>query len=369
MPAVISDENFEVRKITTAVFANASLGHYSDHCRSAAQVVKSYKHSMKFFYLSSHDIRFKHIMDVQLKTYLEERCVNSSKSAILSTLCQCTKQVAEILAETTVHVVGSANVFGDPQLTVDVRADDAIFDTLTRSSLVSFAASEEQPDMRELTPDGEFMVVFDPLDGSSIVDCNWSVGSIFGVFLTNSSHSLTGVRGRDQVMSAVSIYGPRTCVIVALPGVGAFETTLVNNEWVITSEFSSISSNAKIFSPANLRATQDLPGYQSLVNEWMAQRLTLRYTGGMVPDIASILLKGNGIFCSPVSAKAPAKLRLVFECAPIALIIETAGGAALNDGSGSPILDIPIKSMDERVGIVCGSSDEVNRAVSAIRSA
>lgn len=88
-----------------------------------------------------------------------------------------------------------------------------------------------------------------------------------------------------------------------------------------------------------------------------------------MPDIASILLKGNGIFCSPVSTKAPAKLRLVFECAPIALIIETAGGAALNEGSGSPILDIPIKSMDDRVGIVCGSSDEVTRAVSAIRSA
>jgi sedoheptulose-bisphosphatase len=87
----------------------------------------------------------------------------------------------------------------------------------------------------------------------------------------------------------------------------------------------------------------------------------------MVPDVAAILVKKNGIFCSPVSGKAPAKLRLVFECAPIAKIIETAGGKALSGReSGESVLDIRIQSMDDRVGIVCGSSDEVVSAVDSI---
>ena len=287
-------------------------------------------------------------------------------SDLIEALCQCASAVADILAFTPVHHVGTSNQFGDAQLSVDVQSDQKIFDILTCSGLVSHAASEEEPQLRPLSPGGKYVVCFDPLDGSSIVDCNWSVGSIFGVWET----SPIGLTGRDQVLAALAIYGPRTTLIVAQRDASVIELTRTSsqNEWMKTNEFMNIiQPNAKIFSPANLRSAQDLAGYSTLMESWMAQRLTLRYTGGMVPDIASILIKKNGIFCSPVSDKAPAKLRLVFECAPIAFIVEAAGGRALTGrNSTESVLDIVIQSTDDRIGIICGSRNEVEKAVGAI---
>lgn len=288
--------------------------------------------------------------------------------SLIRVLCDCTAAVSEILATTPVDHVGTANKFGDQQLTVDVDSDAKIFELLATSGLVSHAASEEEPEMRRLSQGGKFIVCSDPLDGSSIIDCNWSVGSIFGAWKCGGSGSLIGRTGRDQVLAAMAVYGPRTTLICATDDLVFELTKMGSNEWKVSSSFSAcIRPTAKIFSPANLRAAQDLPGYSALVDEWMRNRLTLRYTGGMVPDVASILTKKNGIFCSPVSEKAPAKLRLVFECAPIAKIIETAGGKALSGRTeNESILDIKIRSMDDRVGIVCGSSDEVDKAVARV---
>lgn len=297
-------------------------------------------------------------------SYLSSRGIDSDRSKLISTLADCTSAVADILARTPVHHVGTSNQFGDAQLSVDVQSDMKIFEILAASGLVSHAASEEEPELRCLG-DGQFTVCFDPLDGSSIVDCNWAVGSIFGVW---GSGPVIGRTGRDQVLSAMAIYGPRTTLIVATSG-AVFEVTRVSaSEWTVTNEFEKgIAKDAKIFSPANLRSAQDLPGYATVIDKWMSKRLTLRYTGGMVPDVGSILIKGNGIFCSPVSGKAPAKLRLVFECAPIAYIIETAGGTALTGrNSSESVLDVSIESMDHRIGIVCGSTTEVLNAVSSI---
>jgi sedoheptulose-bisphosphatase len=297
-------------------------------------------------------------------SYLSSRGIDSDRSQLISTLADCTSTVADIIARTPVHHVGTSNQFGDAQLSVDVQSDQKIFELLAASGLVSHAASEEEPELRSFG-DGQFTVCFDPLDGSSIVDCNWAVGSIFGVW---RSGSVIGRSGRDQVMSAMAIYGPRTTLIVATSGF-VFELTRSSlNEWTVTNEFEKgIAKDAKIFSPANLRSAQDLPGYATVIDKWMSKRLTLRYTGGMVPDVSSILIKGNGIFCSPVSGKAPAKLRLVFECAPIAYIIESAGGSALTGrSSDESVLDVSIQSMDDRIGIVCGSTTEVLNAVCSI---
>ena len=297
--------------------------------------------------------------------FLNEKNLEINLVNLVKVLTQCTGAVADILARTPVHHVGTSNVFGDAQLSVDVQSDEKIFEILSHSGLVSHAASEEEPELRSLSPDGKFTVCFDPLDGSSIVDCNWAVGSIFGVW---KAGPVLRRSGRDQVLAAVAVYGPRTTLIVAT-GSTVFEVSRVEeNRWIITNEFETkIAEIAKIFSPANLRSSQDLPGYASVIDEWMTKRLTLRYTGGMVPDVASILIKGNGIFASPVSTKAPAKLRLVFECAPIAYIVEAAGGRALSGRSTSEsVLDVVIESMDDRVGIVCGSRGEVDKTVESI---
>jgi sedoheptulose-bisphosphatase len=114
----------------------------------------------------------------------------------------------------------------------------------------------------------------------------------------------------------------------------------------------------RYFAPANLRAAAEDAKYMELVNHFIAQRYTLRYSGGLVPDVVHALVKGHGIYISPVTGVSKAKLRRAFELAPIALIIECAGGSAL-DEHGTRILDHVIKSLDERGGLICGTKEEV----------
>lgn len=303
--------------------------------------------------------------------YLESKNVDEDLTRLIQLLAKCTEGVSEIIKRSPVQPTGTANAFGDLQLSLDIQSDELIFDLLSScADLVAYAASEESPDLRLISSTGKFTLVFDPLDGSSIVDCNWTVGSIFGVF--QSSPTIVGMCGRDQLMSAVSVYGPRTTLIIAVPQrLLVFEATLVSSShWVITNEFvNGINNDAKFFSPANLRSASELSGYANLIDEWSTQRrLTLRYTGGLVPDVVGILIKGSGIFCSPVSLGAPAKLRLVFECAPIALIVETAGGVALTGEKNEKplLLDKVISSLDDRAGIICGSRNEVLHALDVI---
>ena len=116
-----------------------------------------------------------------------------------------------------------------------------------------------------------------------------------------------------------------------------------------------------MFAPGNLRATKFRPDYLKLVNWWMEQQYTLRYSGGMVPDINSILVKGKGIFSYPGYEPdcVDGKLRLVFECGPMAYLMEQAGGAA-SDGK-QRIVEKKIESLTQRTPIFIGSKEEVKR--------
>eukprot|EP00920_Eleutheroschizon_duboscqi_P001118 GHVT01002669.1.p1 GENE.GHVT01002669.1~~GHVT01002669.1.p1 ORF type:complete len:146 (+),score=38.28 GHVT01002669.1:410-847(+) len=124
------------------------------------------------------------------------------------------------------------------------------------------------------------------------------------------------------------------------------------------------SAGAKIFAPANLRASQDLPAYKELIEDWMAKRYTLRYSGGLVPDVYQMFVKGQGIFCNPASAKAPAKLRLCYEVAPIANLIEAAGGKT-SSGKES-LLDVAIEHMDQRSPFIGGTAEEVDKILACL---
>ena len=298
---------------------------------------------------------------MSIEEWLSVRGVDKDVAGLVTVLSTCVREVGDILANSPVGHVGTQNAFGDAQLSVDVLGDEKIFQLLTDSRLVRMAASEEQPELRLLSPEGKFTVCFDPVDGSSIVDCNWAVGSLFAVW---GGEGVVGKCGRDQVLSAMAVYGPRTTLIVAIAEIDqVFELTLVRSQWVVTAERLVLDGQrVKIFSPANLRSANDLPSYQSLLCDWQSRKLTLRYTGGLVPDIAGLLVKGGGIFCSPVSPSAPAKLRLVFECLAVGLIVELAEGAAF-DGDGNCLLDVRIQGTDQRAGLVAGSREEVDRVV------
>lgn len=268
-------------------------------------------------------------------------------------------KITEALRVNLVTVNDQSNTFGDVQLTVDVIADNLLWDLAKTSSLVYEASSEEEPEIVKTNSDGQYVLCWDPLDGSSIVDNNWAVGTIVGVW--DKSTGLIGATGNDQVMSLVALYGPRTTVFMTMDD-GVYEFTLgAGNQWICSREKIEISKDCKIFAPANLRAAQEVAGYAKLIDHYMTNRYTLRYSGGLVPDVCQQFTKRQGVFCNPTSKASPAKLRLAFEAAPFGRLVEMAGGKTSDGVSGNSVLDVKIEAVDQRTALAIGSANEVDR--------
>lgn len=307
-----------------------------------------------------------------LDDVLNEKCADEQVRAVIKDMLDACADITEALRTALVTVEGSANTFGDAQLSVDVIADNLMWDACKDSPVIREGASEEDPEVRDTDTDGngEFTVCWDPLDGSSIVDNNWAVGTMIGIW--PKSTGLIGATGRDQVTSLVALYGPRTTVLVALDD-GTYEFSYgctpegcqlpdgTWEPWICSRDKIEIQKDCKIFSPANLRATQDVPGYKKLIDHYMAERYTLRYSGGLVPDVYQQFTKTQGIFSNPTSPTSPAKLRLAFEAAPFALLVEKAGGKSSDGVSGGSILDVQINAVDQRTPLCIGSANEVDR--------
>lgn len=307
-----------------------------------------------------------------LDDILTTKCEDKQVQKVIKDMLDVCADITEALRTALVTVEGSMNDFGDAQLSVDVIADQLIWDAVKASSVVREGASEEDPIVRDVDEggEGEFTVCWDPLDGSSIVDNNWAVGTMMGIW--PKSTGLIGAKGSDQVTSLVALYGPRTTVLVALDD-GTYEFTygctpegcqLPDGSWepwICSRKNVMIKEDSKIFSPANLRAAQDLPGYKNLIDHFLTERYTLRYSGGLVPDVYQQFTKEQGVFCNPTSEGSPAKLRLAFEAAPFGLLVEKSGGKTSDGVTGNSILDVEITAVDQRTAICIGSSNEVDR--------
>ena len=203
---------------------------------------------------------------------------------------------------------------------------------------------------------------------SSILSSNFSVGSIFALWPSNNP--LLSLTGRDVVLSAVAVYGPKTIVLVAIPPDSynpsgtVKEFTLSgtsSDKWSLTSPNLSIPQTPthKTFAFGNLRCTSTSPKYKSLLDYYLSNNYTLRYTGGMVPDVCQIVLRSGGIFTNCSSREAKAKLRYLYEVAAMAVLVVTAGGAAVTE-DGRDMLDVRVDDFDLRVGGCLGSKDEVD---------
>ena len=291
-------------------------------------------------------------------------------------------------------------------------ADAIIFRRLRQCSAAASASSEETTDIVPLRPaggagGGGYSIAFDPLDGSSIVDANFAVGSIFGVW---RGATPLGQTGRDQAAAAYSVYGPRTLFVVAYADGGGNKVVQQyvqqrrrrrqqdgqqqdgqqvdhhhqqqqqqqqqqdggggdgdggDTRWVLQRAHAGLQ-HTKIIAPANLRAAADNAAYRALVDTWIARGYKLRYSGGMVPDVHHILAKGGGVFCNPASARSPAKLRLLYECAPLAFVVEAAGGAS-HCGRGS-VLDLPVNGTGAKATIAVGTREDVETCLEAMRA-
>jgi len=273
------------------------------------------------------------------------------------------EEIAELIAYGETHHTDTSNHFGDKQLQLDVLSDEIMFTNLRNSQRVKYALSEEEPVPQDMGGE-QFIVTFDPLDGSSIVDVNWAVGTIFAIW-PSESNKLIGYTGHKIVSSGIAIYGPRTTVVkYNVENEKVQELTLKKNEkgehvWQTTKEELKIAEKTKIFAPANLRATSDNSAYNELFEFWKSNKYTLRYTGGLVPDISQILIRGNGVFSNASSEGAPAKLRFLYEVAPVSFLVEKAGGKS-TDGKKS-ILDVEVVSYVMKSTLCLGSAEEVDR--------
>ncbi|OAA65688.1 sedoheptulose-1,7-bisphosphatase [Niveomyces insectorum RCEF 264] len=317
-------------------------------------------------------------------------------SSVLPALLDSIASIATSLrASHHVVLAGGTNAFGDDQLNVDVTAEHIVRAALAGCPSVATASSEEDPVERATTtpvapvvpaitaapainePAQEvYTVAFDPLDGSSIIAPNWTVGTIVGIW-----DGATALRKRPadgQIAAVLGIYGPRTSALVALriPGAAAtpqccLELGLAETGcWEVVrpavrlAPLSSVTT--RYFAPANARAAAEDERYRDLILRYITDKYALRYSGGLVPDVMHMLVKGHGIYLSPVTAASTAKLRRLYELCPIALILECAGGTAVDAADFRAVLDVPVESTDERVGLVCGTAEEVAKAVSQL---
>ena len=216
---------------------------------------------------------------------------------------------------------------------------------------------------------GDYLLIFDPIDGSSNVDVNGVVGTIFSVLKApqgNLSESDFLKPGREQVCAGYAIYGPQTTLVLTLGhGVSAF-TPDEAGQWIQTKATMSIPVVTREFAINMSNQRHWHAGVRRYIDECIAGTdgargvdFNMRWLASMVGDVHRILTRG-GIFLYPGDAKRPnGKLRLMYEANPIALLIEQAGGQA-TDGVNR-ILDIQPSGLHQRTGVVLGSTEEVRR--------
>lgn len=270
-------------------------------------------------------------------------------------------QISTVLRFHGANKVSSFNKFGEQQLDVDLETDSIIYEELKKTGMVYSALSEEKPFPNLLSEDGQYIVTFDPLDGSSIVDTNFAVGSIFAIW---EKEEIKGITGRKIIGSLLAIYGNRLTVLYYNTGSKQVDEMCYqrfDNEkrWVHDRENLRIGEIASLFAPGNLGSVPYHPGYEKTVNNFIKRGCKLRYSGGMAPDIYQIFIKGHGIFMYPnAPPKFQAKLRLLYECAPLAFLAEAAGGKAVT-GDGEDVLDVVCTDYEQRCGIIVGSSKDV----------
>ena len=252
--------------------------------------------------------------------------------------------------------IGDTNSSGENQLKLDVKSDYIIEEAFKNVSIVKDLISEEKEGVFALHEDGKYTVCYDPLDGSSLADVNLSVGSIFGIYEGNP-------QGSNLVASAYAVYGPRIELVIATRYGKPKHYRVINEEFTFIDEL-SLNPKGKLNAPGGTQQNW-LPHHKAFVDGLFAQGYRLRYSGGMVPDLHQILLKGGGIFSYPATSDVPnGKLRQLFEVMPFALVYEQAGGKAIND-KNQRLLELVPSHPHDTTPCFFGSEYEINELIKA----
>jgi len=268
--------------------------------------------------------------------------------------------------------VGSTNYFGEQQQKLDVFANEKLIQALDHTGKICGMASEEVDEVIQVPskyPKGRYLVVFDPLDGSSNIDVNISIGTIFGIYRRLSDEMENGCAndflqpGRDLVAAGYVIYGSSTMFVYTTGyGVNGFTLDPTVGEFILSHPDIKIPEEGNIYSVNegnSYRWDIKIKEYVEFLKSYDKRQYTLRYIGSLVSDFHRNLLKG-GIFLYPADSKNPkGKLRILYEANPLAFIIRQAGGLA-TDGK-QDILDIVPESLHQRTPLIIGSKFEVRK--------
>jgi fructose-1,6-bisphosphatase I len=280
-------------------------------------------------------------------------------------------------------VLGSTqteNVQGEIQKKLDVISNEILLQANEWGGHLAAMASEEMETIHPIPnryPKGEYMLLFDPLDGSSNIDVNVSIGTIFSVLKAPEGMGTPTEQdflqpGRKQVAAGYAVYGPQTMLILTTGnGVQCFTLDREMGSWVMTQRDIQIPAETKEFAINASNARHWYPPVKRYIDEMLAGKtglrgkdFNMRWIASMVADVHRILNRG-GIFMYPADLREPekgGKLRLMYEANPMALIVEQAGGAA-TDGRRR-ILDIQPERLHQRVPVFLGSKSEVELVTS-----
>jgi len=259
--------------------------------------------------------------------------------------------IDKAIKEADLGYASSENSSGEDQLKLDVLSDIIIEKAFASVSIVKNLVSEEKEGVLELHNEGEYTICYDPLDGSSLVDVNLSVGSIFGIYKGN-------LQGSNLVASVYVVYGPRIELVIAQHGKKPMLSRAFGTEFREIEEIISMNQKGKLNASGGTQQNW-APHHKAFIDKLFAEGYRLRYSGGMVPDLHQIMLKGGGLFSYPGTTDKPdGKLRQLFEVIPFAFMYEQAGGQAIDD-KGSRLMELVPSHPHDTSPCFFGSNNEI----------
>ena len=294
--------------------------------------------------------------------------------AVVNTCSTLSHEVAQGALIGLLGSAGSGNVQGEVQQKLDIIANDQLIDGVKGCKSLAGLASEEMELPVAVQGTGDYLLLFDPLDGSSNIDVNVSIGTIFSILkkqdpsapLQTSDFLLSG---RHQAAAGYVVYGPQTTMALTLgDGVVMFTLNKETGEFLLIKEAVTISPSTKEFAinMSNMRHWAD--PVRRYVEECLAgitgvrdKDFNMRWIASMVADVHRVLSRG-GVFMYPWDKRDPkkaGKLRLMYEANPMSFLVEQAGGASIN--GTQTIMDLQPTGLHERVSVMLGSKEEIDR--------
>jgi fructose-1,6-bisphosphatase I len=320
----------------------------------------------------------------KIMSVLQDDWVNESLKSVIETLLGAATEIAfRVNQGALAGVLGatqSENIQGETQKKLDVIANQIMKDALLNNKHVRAIASEEEDEVVAGNESGAYVVAFDPLDGSSNIDINGQIGTIFTLYAARDDVPASSAlqffqQGKKQLCAGYVLYGSSTLLVMSTGGPArCFTLDITTKDFLLTVPVLNVVQDTQEFSinMSNQRFWSDV--FKQYIHDVMqgeigvrGKRFNMRWNAAMVGDVHRVLIRG-GIFMYPSdnrNKQQPAKLRLLYEANPMALLIEKAGGKAFTEAQR--ILDIMPETLHQRVAVIMGSANEVDVCFSYLK--